>query len=101
MDKGDHPQISTGRQRGSTGGSRHCAPAGFIPAFLNQSSGEIRLSVLADGRVAGVHMISCLPGHWLTHHGQGRPTRSLARGIVAGFARNGRFYSRRQAFGQL
>lgn len=101
MESGERIHINSGDLKGSGTRLGHCAPAGFIPAFRHQQSGEIRLSLLENGDAASVHLIGGLPRHWLTDHGRGRPAYRLATGIIAGFVRKGRFYSRKQALASL
>lgn len=62
---------------------RH-ASAAFRPAFLDFATMAIYLSRFADGRLAPVHIADSLP------------PELLAKGTwVAGFERDGFFYSRR------
>jgi hypothetical protein len=83
---------------GVSGANRH---AGFVPGYRNCLTGETRISCFADGTPAPVHVLEGLPREWVDQRDeQGRVIRTVA-GIVAGFLRQGRFYTRAQAAGLL
>ncbi|MDD3517757.1 MAG: hypothetical protein PHQ14_05375 [Chromatiales bacterium] len=95
-------RIHTSVQSGQTGFQRRepvnalsaGAVLGFLPAFMDLENSEVHLSVNADGSPASIHLLDAIPEHWVTERDvQGRIT-ALKDGIVAGFIRNGRFYSR-------
>ena len=72
-------------------------PEGFIPAYFNEISGVSIESRFADGRPAPVHILDGLPEEWVAlRDPYGRVTRTQP-GIVAGFLRDGQFYTREQA----
>lgn len=82
--------------RGTPGVSLGCKDLGFVPAFLNSDTGETCRSRFADGRPAPMHLLDGLPESWvLSRNAQRRVTRIKA-GIVSGFLRDGRFYTREQ-----
>lgn len=69
----------------------------FTPAFRDEATGQVELSRYADGDLAPMHLIDGLPGDWIcARDGQGRPS-ALKPTVVAGFVRDGRFYTREQA----
>jgi len=78
------------RFRGSGGRSQENRGQGFRPAFLDTLDGSIHLSRFADGRIAPMHLLNGLPGELIRQHSEsGR--------VIAGFERDGRFYTRAQA----
>lgn len=69
----------------------------FTPAFRDEVTGRVEPSRYADGALAPMHLIDGLPREWIcAWDAQGRPA-ALRPGIVAGFLRDGRFYTREQA----
>jgi len=83
--------------RGTAGESKHARAAGFIPAFQDPSTGRVEIARLADGTPAVTHLISFLPDDWaVDRDGQGNISAILP-GIVAGFVRDGLFYTRQEA----
>jgi hypothetical protein len=70
---------------------------GYVPGYLNRLTGEQSRSRYADGSPAPIHLLDGLPEEWIeTRDAQGRALRTCA-GIVAGFIRDGRFYTREEA----
>lgn len=79
------------------GVSRNNGSFGFRPGYLNGASGEAVLSRFANGTPAPVHLLDGLPESWILdrdHEGHVIATR---QGIVSGFIRDGRFYTREEA----
>jgi hypothetical protein len=69
----------------------------FAPAFRDDATGQVELSRYANGCLAPMHLIDGLPGAWICDRdGQGRPC-ALKATVVAGFVRDGQFYTREQA----
>ncbi len=67
--------------------------AGFVPAFRDEDTGEVHLSVNPDGQVAIVHVIDQLPLEWINEwDGQGRAI-SLRGTVTPGFLRGESFYT--------
>jgi hypothetical protein len=86
---------------GSGGVSANNRHAGFVPGYRNCLTGETRISRFADGTPAPVHVLEGLPGEWVDKRDdQGRVLCTVA-GVIAGFLRQGRFYTRDQAAGLL
>ena len=82
---------------GTSGVSANNRHAGFVPGYQNRNTGEIRPSCFADGRPAPIHVLDGLPESWVTDRdASGRVTQTVA-GVIAGFLRGGRFYSREEA----
>lgn len=72
------------------------AVLGFLPAFQHLDTGETHLSVEEDGRLAAIHLLDGLPHHWVEERdAQGRII-ALKAGIIPGYMRQGRFYTRAQ-----
>ncbi len=79
------------------GVSRNNRASGFTPGYLNTCSGERVPSRFADGSLAPVHVLDGLPESWIAERNpDGRVTRTRP-GIIAGFLRDGRFFTREQA----
>jgi hypothetical protein len=82
---------------GTMGISQNNHGAGFVPAYLDLHTGRAVESRFADGRPAPVHLLDGLPAAWVAERApDGRVVRARD-GIVAGFLRDGRFYTREQA----
>ena len=69
---------------------------GFRPAFLDKRTGEIELSRNKDGSLAPYHLIDWLPHDWGQVLGCDGAVKRLRQDIVAGFERDGTFYTREQ-----
>lgn len=82
---------------GTAGVSANNRSAGFIPGFLDTRSGVAVPSRFANGLPAPMHVLEGLPDEWIAERNtEGLATRAC-QGIVAGFLRFGRFYSRDEA----
>ncbi len=69
---------------------------GFMPAFRDIHSKETHLSVYDGGHPAVVHILDGLPAKWIDEVSEdGRPI-SLRAGVIAGFMRQGQFYTLRE-----
>jgi hypothetical protein len=83
--------------RGTGGLSSANRSLGFAPAFLDLETGEVYPSRFTDGRSAPCHLLEGIPeALWLARDGRGRPT-AVKASLVAGFFRQGRFYTRAEA----
>ncbi len=78
------------------GVSTNCASMRFLPAFRDSVSGETHLSLLPDGSVAPLHLLDTLPEHWVLERDFRQRITAVRSSIVAGFVRNGKFYTRDQ-----
>ncbi len=83
--------------RGTKGVSENNKGDGFKPAFLNQKTGQVELARYSNGSPAPVHLIEGLPEEWAATRGKNGIAVSLLSEIVAGFVREGVFYSREEA----
>lgn len=70
------------------------AMIGFLPAFMDLQTQETHLSVHENGALAKVHLLDALPDHWVVERDSRGRITALKEGVVAGFVRLGRFYSR-------
>lgn len=83
---------------GGTGGvSEHNRHAGFLPAYQNTVTGETVLSRFVDGSPAPVHILDGLPSDWVAARDPAGHVSSTRGAIVAGFVRDGTFYTRAAA----
>jgi hypothetical protein len=94
----DHQVLQRENQvfSGTRGVSQNNRSLGFRPAFLQQSSGRVEVARLESGIPAPMHIINWLPGEWAASRGKDGAIESLVPGIVAGFLRDGRFYTREE-----
>ena len=90
-------QLETAIHRGTGGVSAENRQLGFRPAFRDTDTGQTYLSTFADGRPAPFHVLDGLPELLvLARDRHGRISRVLGT-IVAGFLRDGAFYTRAEA----
>lgn len=69
----------------------------FAPAFRDEDTGHVELSRYANGALAPMHLIDGLPGEWIcARDAKGHPC-ALKPTVVAGFVRDGEFFTREQA----
>ncbi|WP_428609052.1 dihydroorotase [Sedimenticola sp.] len=81
----------------TAGVSIHCRSAGFTPAFHDTQSGRSVISRYVDGRPAPLHLLDGLPADWVTDYDADGHVKAVRPGVIAGFLRAGRFYTREQA----
>lgn len=67
---------------------------GFFPAFQDVYSQEVHLSTNEQGAIAAIHLLDGLPDYWVGERDQAGRIIALKEGIIAGFVRAGRFYTR-------
>ncbi len=82
---------------GTAGVSRNNRDAGFSPAYYDSRSGEAVLSRFANGQPAPVHLLEGLPKTWILRRNKQGQVIKARPGVVAGFMREGVFYTREQA----
>ena len=70
---------------------------GFLPAFLDTDTGVVYPSRYADGHPAPVHLYEGLPSVLFADLGAGDKPMELKSGVVSGFVRGQRFYTRDEA----
>ncbi|MFW6094657.1 MAG: hypothetical protein ACODAC_11840 [Pseudomonadota bacterium] len=71
--------------------------SGFTPAFRDDATGEVAISRYADGRPAPMHLMDGLPPDWVASRDARGHACALKPSIVAGFVREGEFFTREQA----
>ncbi|MDX1654782.1 MAG: hypothetical protein R3310_06180 [Candidatus Competibacteraceae bacterium] len=82
---------------GSGGVSRENRCRGFLPAFLDRETGAIYPSCRADGTLAPVHLLDGLPEELVLERGTKGCVCAIKASVIAGFVRDGLFYTREQA----
>ena len=70
---------------------------GFLPAFMDSRSGAVYLSRFADGRLAPIHLIKGLPENLIATRTRSGTVTAASGSVIAGFVREGRFYTREEA----
>lgn len=82
---------------GTGGRSQENRPWGFRPAFMDVATHLVYGSCFVDGTAAPVHLLDGLPDEVVARRDAGGHVISAKASIVAGFVRDGRFYSREEA----
>lgn len=83
--------------RGSGGRSEENRDLGFRPAFFDYAAQKLHLSRFADGRIAPMHLLEGLPDEVVVDRAPNGRVLALRASLVAGFERNGTFYTRKAA----
>ncbi len=83
--------------RHTRGVSQENAQAGFAPAFLDTETGTVYPSRFADGNAAPLHVLDGLPEELVVSRNGGGAVREIKGSVIAGFLRDGRFFTRGQA----
>lgn len=84
------------RYAGTLGVSSNNRHLDFLPAFRDGASGRVELARFADGRQAPIHLLCALPPEWATQRDAHGQISAIHKRIVAGFVRDGVFYTRDQ-----
>lgn len=82
---------------GTNGISQENCQLGFVPAFMDRETGSVYLSCTADGNPAPVHLLDGLPEHLVLARNDSGHVAEVKGTIIAGFIRDGHFYTREQA----
>ncbi len=82
---------------GTGGISEENNTAGFQPAYRHAETGEALISCFSDGTPAPVHILEGLPATWVTGRDSHGKVTHVSSAVVAGFLRNGVFYTREDA----
>ncbi len=86
------------RQFKGTGGvSQENRSVGFVPAFLDTLTGTVYRSCFANGQLAPVHVLDGLPSELVTKKSISGRVVAVIDSVIAGFLREGRFYTRSEA----
>jgi hypothetical protein len=83
--------------RGTGGRSDGNRDFGFRPAFFDYASQRLYFSRFADGRLAPLHLAEGLPEEVVVDRAPDGRVLSVRASLVAGFERNGLFYTRKAA----
>ena len=82
---------------GTGGVSEENRSGGFLPAFYDRATGRAVLARFADGRPAPMHLLDGLPDEWVAERDATGRISAIKISVVAGFVRDGFFYTREQA----
>jgi len=82
---------------GTGGVSENNACARFLPAFMDRSTGRVEPARKENGTPAPMHLLFGLPEEWVSARDVDGHITALKDTIVAGFVRDGVFYTREQA----
>ena len=70
---------------------------GFRPAFCDTESGLVKPACFRDGSPAPMHLLDGLPDHWVKERLPSGRVAVVKESVIAGFLREGQFYTRDQA----
>ena len=82
---------------GTGGVSENNCRLQFLPAFQDEQTGRVELARKADGTQAPMHLLCCLPDEWVTERDVEGHILALKDSVIAGFVRDGEFYTREEA----
>lgn len=82
---------------GSRGVSVGNRTFGFKPAFLDRVTGEVYLARYADGRLAPIHVLDGLPQDLVIERMASGRVAKVSGSVIAGFVKDGRFFTREEA----
>jgi hypothetical protein len=74
---------------------------GFIPVFLDLERGDIHPSCYANGELAPIHILDGLPKYLILAYDTSGKVTKTKDCVIAGFLRDGKFYSREEAAAAL
>jgi hypothetical protein len=82
---------------GTRGVSANNREQGFLPAFLDTSTGRVFLSRFTSGEPAPVHLLDGLPNEVVLFRSLAGRITAVKSTVMAGFIRGERFYTREEA----
>lgn len=82
---------------GTGGVSPNNQDLGFVPGYLDTRTGQTMVSRFADGRPAPIHVLDGLPDSCVAARDASGKVTHAASTVVAGFLRNGEFFTRASA----
>jgi hypothetical protein len=94
-------RMEAAAQRGSGRTSSEVGSFGFRPAFQDTLTGQTYASTYTDGRPAPFHLLDGLPEDVVIGRDRSGRIARVVGTIVAGFVRDGLFYTRAQAAATL
>lgn len=90
-------QLENLAHRGTGGRSQENRGLGFRPAFFDFSTQRIYLSCFRNGMPAPIHVLDGLPDEAVIDRAASGKVISTKASVIAGFVRNGFFYTRSAA----
>jgi hypothetical protein len=85
------------RFRGTAGVSERNRSRGFVPAFCDMESGRTEQCRFTNGAPAPLHLLQGVPPEWIAKKSPLGTVLAIKATVVAGFLREGRFYTRDEA----
>ena len=82
---------------GTGGISQNNRQARFLPAFRDVETGRVELARFEDGTPASMHLLVGMPDEWVAGRDENGRIVALKDAVIAGFVRDGRFYTREEA----
>ncbi len=83
--------------RGTAGISKNNRAQGFVPGFMDLSTGRIYRSRFKDGSPAPVHSLDGLPETLILAWGSDGRVSAVKSTVISGFLSGGRFLTRAEA----
>jgi hypothetical protein len=83
--------------RGTAGISKNNRAQGFVPGFMDLSTGRIYRSRFKDGSPAPVHSLDGLPDTLVLTWGSDGGVTAVKSTVISGFLMGGRFLTRAEA----
>ena len=90
-------RLDNARHRGTGGCSQNNSSLGFRPAFFDYANHTIYPSRFRDGRLAPFHILDGLPEQAVAIRAEDGRVVAAKATIIAGFERDGFFYTRTAA----
>ena len=90
-------QLETEAHRGTGGVSVENHGLGFRPAFMDRDTGATYPATFRDGRPAPFHILDGMPDELVVARDRRGCVSRVVGSVVAGFLRDGIFYTREQA----
>jgi hypothetical protein len=82
----------------NTGGiSEENRADGFQPGFFDTQQNRAEIARFSDGSPAPFHILDGVPGEWVSERDISGKVVAVKSSIIAGFIRDGVFYTREQA----
>ena len=81
---------------GRGGVSQENRSRGFLPAFYDTETQTVDISRFANGFPAPIHLFEGVPEEWVVKRDQFGRITAIKSSIIAGFVREGRFYTREE-----
>jgi hypothetical protein len=82
---------------GTNGVSQNNRGKRFQAAFRDEDSGRVEIARFDNGKVAPAHLIVGLPREWAVSFTSDDAILAIKSTIIAGFVRDGVFYTREEA----